>query len=132
MFTHALGIVIAAGIVFMLGALWYSPMMFFGVWSRGTGITDHQTDRKLMLRFFGILGALLLLAACVLDYVVSNWAGGQGLINGITVGFLGGLLATAVVGMNSLFERRSFQLFLVNAGYQMVGFLIMGLILALL
>ena len=49
-----------------------------------------------------------------------------------TLGFLGGLLATAITAINHLFEKKSRTLFLINAGYDVFGFCLMGVILALL
>lgn len=37
--------------------------------------------------------------------------------------------ASAAMGITYLFERKSFKLFLINAGYHVVTFTIMGLIL---
>ncbi|MEO0341740.1 MAG: DUF1761 domain-containing protein, partial [Bacteroidota bacterium] len=51
-----------------------------------------------------------------------------GLIGGVLAGF--GWVALSL-GMIYLFERRSFKLFLINAGYLVVSFTLMGIILGL-
>jgi len=133
MTSHLLGIVIAAVVAFMLGAIWYSPMMFAHVWARESGTpTEHNNDPKVQARFMIILLALLLLAAAALDCVLDDWAPGQGLTHGVSVGFIGGVLAATVVGMDTLFERKSIKLFLINAGYYLISFTVMGFLVALL
>ena len=127
-----LGILASAVIMFVLGGVWYSPMLFANAWARESGTpNEHNTDPKVQARFFIILLALLLLAAGVLDCVLTNWAPGRGLSHGLAVGFIGGMLATSVIGMDTLFERKSLKLFLINAGYYTVAFSMAGVILAL-
>lgn len=133
MTSHLLGIVVAAVAAFMFGALWYSPMVFANVWARESGTpTEHNTDPKVQARFMGILLALLLVSAAVLDCILTAWAPGQGLTHGLSVGFLGGVLAATVVGMDTLFERKSLKLFFINSGYYLISFVVMGFLVSLL
>ena len=132
MLSHLLAILASAVVMFALGGLWYSPALFAHAWSRESGTPDeHTTDRKVQMRFFVVLLVLLMLAAAVLDCVITSWAPGPGLGHGLAVGFIGGTLAAAVVGMDTLFERKRLTLFLINAGYYMLSFCVAGVILAL-
>jgi hypothetical protein len=127
-----LGIFVSAFVMFVLGGVWYSPMLFANAWARESGTpNEHTTDPKAQARFFLILLVLLLVAAAVLDCVLTSWAPGRGLTHGLSVGFIGGILAASVVGMDTLFERKSLKLFLINAGYYLISFSITGVILAL-
>jgi Protein of unknown function (DUF1761) len=125
------GIIIAAVLMFVLGAIWYSPMLFAHAWSRETGITQHQPTPKSMLRFSALLLLFLLLDASVLACILASWLPGDNWRHGLAVGFLGGTLAATVVGMNTLFERKSIKLFLINSGYYLIGFSLMGVSVAL-
>lgn len=126
-----IGIMVAAVLMFILGGIWYSPMLFAHAWSRETGITEHKPTPKSMLRFSAVLLVFLLLSAAILACILTSWLPGHNWRHGLAVGFLGGVLATAVVGMNTLFERKSLKLFLINAGYYLIGFCLMGVIVAL-
>lgn len=126
-----IGIMVAAVLMFILGGIWYSPMLFAQAWSRETGITEHKPTPKSMLRFSAVLLVLLLLSAAILACILTSWLPGHNWRHGLAVGFLGGVLAAAVVGMNTLFERKSLKLFLINAGYYLIGFCLMGVIVAL-
>jgi hypothetical protein len=128
-----LGIIVSALVMFGLGGLWYSPMLFANAWARESGTpNEHTTDPKVQARFFIILLVLLIVAAALIDCVIVDWAPGRGLVHGLSVGFLGGLLASSAIGMDTLFERKSLKLFFINAGYYVIAFSLTGVILTLL
>ena len=128
-----LGILSAAVAGFILGGLWYSPALFGHVWARESGTPEtHNPDPKAQIRFFVILLVLLAAAAATLSYIMMRWDGPVHWLDGLKVGALGGLLAGTVVGMDALFERKGPKLFLINAGYYLLGFCVMGVIVALL
>jgi len=127
---QSLGIIIAAAIMFVVGGIWYSPMLFAHAWSRETGVTEHQPTPKSMLRFSALLLLFLLLDASILACILASWLPGNNWHHGLAVGFLGGMLAMTVVGMNTLFERKSLKLFVINSGYYLIGFSLMGVIVA--
>lgn len=130
MVLNLLGILLSAFLMFVLGGLWYSPMLFAKAWSRESGTPEeHSTDPKAHLRFFVILFLLLCVAAAVIDCVLVDWAPGRGFMHGLSVGFIGGVLAAAVIGMDTLFERKRVTLFLINAGYYLIAFTLTGVIL---
>lgn len=132
MLSHLLAILASAVVMFALGGLWYSPILFANAWARESGTpNEHNPDPKAQARFFVILLVLLMLAAAVLDCIITSWAPGPGLGHGLAVGVIGGSLAAAVIGMDTLFERKRFALFLINAGYYMLSFCVAGVILAL-
>ncbi|HEX2669012.1 MAG TPA: DUF1761 domain-containing protein [Gammaproteobacteria bacterium] len=128
-----LGIFLAAAAMFALGSVWYSPVLFAKVWVRESGGDPaYKPTGKEMGRTFGGTFLLLLVSAAVLDWVMQNSAAtGEGLSHGLTVGFLGAVIAVAMTGINYLFERKSLKLFLINSGYNVIGFCIMGAVLAL-
>lgn len=133
MTSHLLGIFLAAVAMFALGAVWYSPLLFAKPWGLALGIDmSKQPDSKAMLRLFAATFVLLLLCAAVLDCFIASWAAGEGLSHGLAVGFLGGLIAAFTTGINYVYEGRSLKLFCINAGYDIIGFCMMGVVLALL
>jgi len=133
MLSHLLAIAVSAVVMFAIGGLWYSPLLFANAWARESGTpNEHNPDPKAQMRFFAILLVLLMAAAAVLDCLMSSWAPGPGIGHGLAVGLIGGTLTAAVIGMDTLFERKSLKLFLINAGYYLLSFCAAGLILALL
>jgi hypothetical protein len=125
-----LAIAVAALASFLLGGLWYSPVLFGKAWQRETGLTDERLKQGNMARIFGLSFILALLAA----WNFANFLGPRpSLVFGSAVGASAGLLWVASsFGINYLFERRSLKLFLINGGYHTVQFTIIGLVLALM
>ncbi|GAB4511242.1 MAG: DUF1761 domain-containing protein [Allomuricauda sp.] len=124
-----IAVVVAALSMFLIGAAWYSSALFGKVWLKELGKDASFLDTGNMKLIFG--GAFLLslimalnLAGFISGYESWTW----GLIGGLLAGF--GWAAMSL-GMIYLFERRSMRLFLVNAGYLVVSFAVMGIILGL-
>jgi hypothetical protein len=125
-----LAVVVGAVASFLLGGLWYSPVLFGKAWQRETGLTDEQLKSGNMARIFGLSLVLSLLAA----WNFANFLGPRP-----SIGFAAGVGASAGLlwvagsfGINYLFERKSLKLFLINGGYHTFQFTLIGLALALL
>jgi len=125
-----LGILIAAFASFLLGGLWYSPVLFGKAWQRETGLTDEQLKQGNMAKIFGLALVLCLLAS----WMFATFLGPRpSLALGFGAGFSAGLFwVTASFGINYLFERKSLKLFLINGGYHTLQFTIIGGIISLL
>ncbi|MCB1599874.1 MAG: DUF1761 domain-containing protein [Xanthomonadales bacterium] len=122
--------VIAAAVAsFLLGGLWYSPLLFAKVWQREAGVSDAQMQNANMGMIFGIAFVLSLVAA----FVFALFLGPRPpLALGLGAGTSAGLCWVASsFGINYLFERKSLKLFLINGGYHTLQFTLIGLILAL-
>ena len=122
-----IAVVAAALGSFLVGGVWYSPVLFGKLWMRETGLTDEEQRRRNMALVFGTSFVLSLIIALNLAAFL---AGPPNLIWGITAGALAGIgwVATAM-GMTYLFEKRSMKLFLIDAGYHAVTFAMIGGIL---
>jgi hypothetical protein len=125
-----IAVVVAALASFLLGGLWYSPVLFGKAWQRETGLTDEKLKQGNMAKIFGLSFILALLAA----WNFANFLGPRpSLLFGTAVGASAGLLwVTSSFGINYLFERKSLKLFFINGGYHTLQFTIIGLVLALL
>lgn len=112
-----------------LGALWYSPALFARSWQRYAGISDERLQSSNMPLIFGTAFVLSLLAA----YVFGMFLGpDMGLWPSVGAGAAAGLFwVAASFGINYLFERRGFCLWLINGGYHALQFTLFGLILGL-
>ncbi len=114
---------------FVLGGLWYSPMLFGKAWQRETGLSDEKLAGGNMALIFGVAFVLSLAAA----FVFAMFLGPRPpLALGLGAGASAGLFwVSSSFGINYLFERKSLKLFLINAGYHTLQFTLIGLILAL-
>lgn len=123
-------VLLAAVASFMLGGLWYSPLLFGRAWQRETGLTDEQLAKGNMGLIFGLAFVLCLIAA----FVFAMFLGPRpSMALGFGAGFSAGLCWVASsFGVNYLFERKSVKLFLINGGYHTLQFTLIGVILSLL
>ena len=122
-------IVAAALAAFVLGGLWYSPALFGKAWQREVGLSDDELKRGNMARIFGTSLILSLIAS----FVFALFLGPRPPMSlGLGAGIAAGLCWVASsFGMNYLFARRSFKLFLIDGGFHTLQFTVIGLILAL-
>jgi hypothetical protein len=125
-----LAIVAAAASSLMLGAIWYSPMLFANRWMVHAGLNEEQLKSGSMPMIFG--GAFLL--SLVAAFVFSMFLGPKPALEfALGAGFSAGLCWVAAgLGISYLFERRPLGLFLINGGYFTLQFTLFGAILSLL
>lgn len=113
----------------ILGGLWYSPLLFAKQWQQRVGLSDAELAGGNMAMIYGLAFLLSLIAA----YVFGMFLGpDMGLLPSVGAGFAAGLFwVGASFGINYLFERKSFALWLINGGYHILQFTLFGLILGL-
>jgi len=122
-------VLVAAVSGFVLGGLWYSPLLFGRAWQRETGLSDEVLAKGNMALIFGSALVLCLVASLVFALFLGPR---PSLALGVGAGFAAGLCwVSASFGINYLFERKTLRLFLINAGYHTLQFTLIGLILAL-
>lgn len=118
--------VVAALSSFLIGGLWYSPILFASAWMREAGIPEERLREK-MGHVFGGAFLLSLVVAFNLAFFLGKdasvgWGAGAGALAGI--GWAAASLATVF-----LFERRSLTLILIDGGYLAVSYTVMGTII---
>lgn len=121
-------VLVAALSTFLIGGLWYSPAVFGKSWMRENGFTEESLRGGNMAKIFGLAFFLGLIAAINLAMFLGPEERPE---MGALWGFAAGLGWVATfLGIYYLFERRSFTLFLINAGYGIIALTVMGTILA--
>jgi len=125
-----LAIVVATVASFIIGGLWYSPLLFAKPWQREVGLTDEQIENANMAKIFTGAFVLMFLASLVFALFLGP---APGLIFGSSAGFAAGLFWVAgSLGVNYLFERKSLRLWLINGGYNVVTFTVIGTVLGVM
>jgi Protein of unknown function (DUF1761) len=120
-------IVAAALVTFAVGGLWYSPILFARPWRRACGLTEEQTRQAPLARVFGLSA----LAALVMSVNMAAFLGAKATLSfGLFAGAATGIGWVAMsLGVIYLFEQRSLKLWLIDSGYQVVSYTLMGGIL---
>jgi Protein of unknown function (DUF1761) len=122
-------VLLAGASGFGAGGVWYSPLMFSAAWQKETGQSREKLQSGHPAVIFGVAFLLSLLAAFVFALFLGP---SPALKLGLGAGFSAGLCwVAASYGINYLFERRSFRLWLINGGYHTLQFTVYGLVLGL-
>ena len=124
-----LAVLAAAVIRIVIGALWYSPVLFVRQWQALTGVTDDQLSARL-----GRGVAVDVVASLVMAFALANIVGASGItdwLNGALAGFWVwlGFILTATLTLWS-FENRPLKLIAINTGQNLVALILMGALLA--
>jgi len=118
-------ILVAAVSAFVLGGIWYSPLLFLGAWKRANGFTEQPPASP---KIFIISFVLSLVMALNLAMFLN--APGTTLAFGAGAGFAAGFGWAAMgLGIVAAFERRPLSYVLINGGYLTVALTLMGVIL---
>ena len=121
-----LAVLVAAAVGFGLGAVWYAQPVFGRAWMRLTGISQDDPGGNIaVIMTLSFVTTLVAVAALAL-FVGADAGLGTGALAGLVAGV--GFAATAIV-INALYESRPPALMAINAGYQVVVFVVAGSIL---
>ncbi len=123
-----LAVLVAAISTFILGGLWYSPLLFGKRWLRVNNFSEADLESFSKARMFGwsFLFALIMSLNLAMFLAAPNTNVTWGAIAGALAGFGWVAMALAIVGV---FENKSWQYILINGGYMVVAFITMGAII---
>ncbi|MEQ9261816.1 MAG: DUF1761 domain-containing protein [Owenweeksia sp.] len=123
-----LAVIVAAISDLLVGALWFSPLLFYRPWLKATGLREENLKGG-QARVFG----LTLLMALIISYNLAAFLGEEGTDAawGATAGFLAGVWAAAGLVIIALFERKNLTYILINCGYLLIAFTLKGFIIGL-
>lgn len=148
-----LALALASLSTLVVGAIWYNPKVFGTIWMRESGTSMEKIQGSNMALIFGMSLLYAFFIAFVLQMLVIHQFGAMGMIGGNIAeakpsyaafmadygtafrtfkhgalhGFMTGLFfALPVIGVGSLYERRSWKYVLIAGGYWVVSCMIMG------
>ena len=145
----------SALVTLVVGFIWYNPKVFGTIWMRENNFTTEQLKSGNMLKIFGLTYLFSLMITMTLMSLTIHQSGAVGMVGGPPLidsakpsfaafmadygmayrtfkhgalhGFMSGLFfAFPMVGINSLFERKSWKYILVHAGFWTVCLTFMG------
>lgn len=128
--TNYAAILVAAIAHWILGALWFSPLLFANSWLHASGFSMEQMEKMSTPVTSYIISFLApLLTAYVLALVI-RYARVATAVGGAAVGsMLGAGLVAAENLPHAVFAQRPIALYLIENGYAVVGCILMGAIL---
>ena len=139
-----LAVIVAAIVIFVLGGLWYSPTLFAKRWIALQGRTEEQMRAQaaaanMPLLYVGAIVTSLLIAitlALILGHIgrdpaMAEAGGGVSAGHGAIIGFMCWLgFAASTSYATATFSGKPKQLWFIDTAYNLVCFVIAGIILA--
>ena len=120
-------VLVAAAATFLVGGLWYSPMLFQRAWMKANNLTEADLAGGGTGRIFGL--AFLFAVVMSLNLAMFLNAPGTTVTWGATAGALTAVWVALGIGTVALFERRPAAYTAINGGYWFVSLVLMGAIL---
>ena len=126
--------IVTAVLGFLVGWLWYSPLLFAKPWMREMNLTEENMKAaaaKGMAGFF-IRGFVYTLISTVALAVLVEMRPSQNIVKGAGIGAFVGLLIVGSRMLNSaVWEQKSAKLMAIVVGHEVVLFTLQGAILAI-
>ena len=127
-----LPVVVSAVVVFLIGALWYSPILFAKPWMRAHGHTEEKL-REMQTRAgraYAVSFVCYLVMAVAMSILLKRLEVAS-VLTGVKLGALLGFGFAATIGLTAnVFSDKPLSAWLIDAGYQVVYLIVMGAILA--
>jgi len=146
---------IAAIVTLVTGFIWYSPKVFGTIWMKENNLTQEELRKGNMLKIFGLTYVFSLMITMTLMSLTIHQSGAIGMVGGPPLidsakpsfaafmadygmayrtfkhgalhGFMSGLFfAFPLIGINGLFERKSWKYIFIHAGYWTLTLTLMG------
>ena len=130
-FSHTLPILAAAVAAWLIGALWYSQVMFAEAWVKAHEYTPEQVAAMQVTQGKVIAATLvaMILMAAVLQVFLKH-LGADSVRDGMLWAFHAWLGFAVPLGyIAHLYSRKRISAWLIDLGYQLVYLLVMGAIL---
>jgi hypothetical protein len=125
-----LAVAVSAVISYVLGALWYSPLLLGKPWIAAHGFTDEQLQQMQQSGPMPyVLTAIAHLTAAIVISALVDYANVLTLVDGLWFGLLLWLGVAAVAGLiMNQFSDRKFSVFLIDTSYHLAYTLIIAVI----
>lgn len=126
-------VLVAALAPMVLGALWYSPILFGNIWMKAAGLSSDMA-KNMGAKQMGLLYGGQLVLALLMSYVLAHF-----IVLGVAFDFVGGAtigfwiwlgFVVPVMAGQILWEQKSWKYFAIGASFQLIALALMGGILA--
>jgi len=148
-------LLLAAIVTLIVGFIWYSPKVFGTIWMKESNLTQEELKKGNMIKIFGLTYIFSLMITMTLMSLTIHQSGAVGMVGGPPLidsakpsfaafmadygmayrtfkhgalhGFMSGLFfAFPLIGINGLFERKSWKYIFINSGYWIITLTLMG------
>jgi len=144
-----IAIFVSALTTLVVGFIWYNPKVFGTIWMKENGLTREELRSGNMLKIFGLTYIFSVFIVITEMSLTIHQSGAVGMVggpikigkafmadygtafrtfkHGALHGFISGLFfALPIIGINGLFERKSWKYIWIHAGFWIVCLTIIG------
>ena len=127
-----LAVAVSAIAYFCLGAVWFGPV-FGKMWMAGHGITPPTEEEKKkmnigMMMTMSFIKTIVMVILTAYIVMIINWSGNT--MTALKIGAVLGGIASFPIGINYLFLKKPFSIWLLDGGYHFCGVVITSLIMS--
>lgn len=108
---------------FLIGGIWYSPLLFAKPWMRINGFKEENLRQTNKVKIFGLSFIFSLIMAVNLAMFIGKDAD---FTTGLFYGAAAGVWVFSGIAIVALFEQRPFAYTLINGGYCLLALALMG------
>ncbi|MEK6152306.1 DUF1761 domain-containing protein [Flavobacteriaceae bacterium 3-367] len=129
-YINHIAVFVCALLNLVVGALWYSPALFYKAWKKENALSDEDFKQVNM----GKMYLISFLLALIMSYNMAFFLGDPGTdwTWGTTAGFLAGFGWSAMIFATiAIFELKSWKYILINGGYIVFYFSLIGFVLGI-
>lgn len=129
--VNYVAILVVALIQFVLGGLWYSPVLFGNKWMHLTGISAEMASAMSPWKAYALMFIAYAAVCWILVHALA-YAKARTRLEGALVGFWNwfGFVAT-IMGITNRFQHQPWMLWGIDAGYPLMNFILGGIILTM-
>ena len=128
-----LAVLVSAIAYFSLGAIWFGPL-FAKPWMKGHGITEPSPEEKKQMNIGKIMGMAFIktvILVILTSYVVMIINYNGDMMTALKIGAILGGIACFPTGINYLFLKKPFYIWVLDGGYHACGVMITSIIMSL-
>lgn len=127
--VNILAVLVSSVVYFLLGAAWYSPMLFAKPWMNAIGLKAEDLQAS-PINYISTFIAILITVYVLGIFIVLTDAGS--LLSGAFVGAVAGIgFVLTSCGINSIYDGRPVKLVLITSGYHILGLTVSGIIIGI-
>ena len=127
-----LAVIVSALAYFALGAIWFGPV-FGKMWMKGHGITPPTEEEKKNMNMGMIFGMSFLKTVVMVvltSYIVMIINYNGNMMTALKIGVVLGGISSFPTGINYLFLKKPFSIWVLDGGYHACGVIITSIIMS--
>jgi hypothetical protein len=127
-----LAVLVSAIAYFILGAIWYSKVLFANKWVQSHGINTSDPNLRKGMGMLMLTSFILMLISTIGLALLIVRLDLRETVSGVKIGLATGVcFAFTAVSIAYLYQKKPFAAHIIDAGYHIVGYILAAIILCM-